>query len=64
MSILSSRRYLSVQQISVMTTLSKRTVYRMADEGRVPGATKIGGRLVFREDAVKQWLDEAERKTA
>lgn len=60
MSLLKSRRYLSIDELVQVTGISKRTLYRWAEEGQIPGAAKLGGRLVFRESAIEQWLDAAE----
>lgn len=64
MSIMSSWRYVSIKELADNTSISRRTWYDWARQGKIPGRLKIGGRVVFREDAVRQWLKEQERKSA
>lgn len=62
MSLIASRRYVTVEELAQLTTISTRTLYRWAEEGKIPGKTKLGGRLVFRESEIERWLDEAEHR--
>lgn len=64
MSLLSSRRYLSIDELAQVTSISKRTLYRWAEDRKIPGMVKLGGRVVFRESEIQRWLDEAERRSS
>ena len=35
---------------------SKKAVYAMLERGQLPGAIRIGRRVLFREDALLDWL--------
>jgi len=40
------------------------TVYKKSAAGEIPGRTKLGGPLQFRESEVEKWLDKAEDNAA
>ncbi len=53
-------RVMTLEEVSRYLRLSKSTVYRMANEGRIP-VSKIGRRWRFRKDVIDAWLSEQEK---
>ena len=53
-------RVMTLEEVSKYLRLSKSTVYRMANEGRIP-VSKIGRRWRFRKDVIDEWLSEQEK---
>ena len=53
-------RVMTLEEVSKYLRLSKSTVYRMANEGRIP-VSKIGRRWRFRKDVIDAWLSEQEK---
>ncbi len=51
-------------RVADITGLAKRTILKMANAGQIPSAAFISGVWTFREDAVRLWVTEAERKVA
>ncbi len=47
---------MTVEQLSVYLQIAKSTLYKLAQEGRVPGQ-KVGKHWRFRKDAINRWLD-------
>lgn len=41
------RRYMSVREASEKTGMSRRTIYRRAIDGEIPGAVRIVGRILI-----------------
>jgi excisionase family DNA binding protein len=59
-------KYMTVSEVSTLTTLAKSTLYTYVHYQTIP-FIRIGGRIVFEEDAVKEWIGkkrvkETERK--
>lgn len=50
-------RWLSVQEIAQYLGISKETVYRWLDKGKIP-AHKIGKQWKFKTDQIDQWVTE------
>jgi excisionase family DNA binding protein len=50
---------LSVDEAAQLLRTSRRAVYVMADRGALPGVTRIGRRLLIRQDDLVRWLDES-----
>lgn len=60
-----SRHYpemVSVDVASEITSYSKNSLYQMHSKGQVPGAKKVGGKLLFNADALRSWVSSG--KTA
>ncbi len=53
-------RVMTLEEVSKYLRLSKSTVYRMANEGRIP-VSKIGRRWRFRKDVIDDWLSDQEK---
>lgn len=48
----------SVSQASEITGYSKNSLYQMHSQGKVPGAHKIGSKLMFETAALRKWVAE------
>ena len=48
---------MTIEEVAAYLRLSKDTVYRMAQTGRIP-ASKVGTQWRFRQGDVDGWLDE------
>jgi excisionase family DNA binding protein len=48
---------MTVEQLSVYLQIAKSTLYKLAQEGKVPGQ-KVGKHWRFRKDAIDRWLDD------
>jgi excisionase family DNA binding protein len=50
---------LSADEAARLLRTTRRAVYVMADRGALPGVTRIGRRLLIRQDDLVRWLDES-----
>ena len=50
---------LSADEAARLLRTTRRAVYVMADRGALPGVTRIGRRLLVRQDDLVRWLDES-----
>src|SRR5690349_20004287 len=48
----------TVDEVAALLRTSKKAVYVSASRGLVPGATKVGRRLLFRTVTLLKWLDQ------
>ena len=48
--------YVAAPQAAEITGYSKNSIYQMNHQGRVPGARKIGGKLMFETAALREWV--------
>lgn len=46
----------SVAQASEITGYTKNSLYQMHSKGKVPGAQKVGGKLMFNTAALQEWV--------
>ena len=53
---------MTIEEVADYLRLSKDTVYRMAQAGRIP-ASKVGTQWRFRQDDVDDWLDDNKNVT-
>ena len=53
---------MTIEEVADYLRLSKDTVYRMAQSGRIP-ASKVGTQWRFRQEDVDGWLDENKNVT-
>jgi excisionase family DNA binding protein len=51
------RKFLTIDDLSSQWQIPKRTVYKFAQEGRIPGAMKFGRHWRFRADMVERWIE-------
>lgn len=49
---------LTVAETASLLRTSRKAIYAMAERGQLPGATRIGRRLLVRSRALLAWLDE------
>lgn len=47
----------NVDQASEITCYSKNSLYQMHSKGKVPGAMKVGGKLVFDTATLRKWVE-------
>ena len=50
---------LTVAETAALLRTSRKAVYAMVERGQLPGVIRIGRRLLFRRDALVDWLDES-----
>jgi len=51
-------KILSIDEVTKLVSLSKRTIYTEVSEGRFPRQVQISRRRVgWKESAIRQWLD-------
>lgn len=51
-----------VEQASEITGYKKNSLYQMHAKGLIPGAVKIGGKLLFDTNALVQWVETGGKK--
>ncbi len=49
--------FLTIKQVAALLQLSERTVYAMANQGRLPGAVEVGGSWRVMRARLMRWLD-------
>jgi len=49
-------QFLTIQEVADLVRLGERTVYTLARDGRIGGATKIGNQWRFDRDELFAWL--------
>ena len=54
-------RVMTLEEVAKYLRLSKSTVYRMANESKIP-VSKIGRRWRFRKDVIDAWLSQQEKE--
>jgi predicted DNA-binding transcriptional regulator AlpA len=48
---------INVAQASELTGFSKNSLYQMHSKGQVPGALKVGGKLLFDTAMLRNWVN-------
>ena len=51
----------TVEQASEITGYTKNSLYQMHSKGQVPGAKKVGGKLLFDTATLRKWVDNGGR---
>lgn len=46
---------INVTQAAELTGLSKNSLYQMHSKGNIPGALKLGGKLLFDTETLRNW---------
>ena len=46
-----------IAQASEITGYSKNSLYQMHSKGRIPGALRVGGKLMFDTATLREWRD-------
>lgn len=54
----SAPKMLTVHDVARMLNCSARTVYRLADSGRMPRSVKLGALVRWPREVVEQWIAE------
>jgi excisionase family DNA binding protein len=54
---------LTIDELAEYLKVSKSTLYKLAQEGRIPGQ-KVGKHWRFRKDAIDRWLESADLRHA
>lgn len=49
---------LTVKEVANLLRTSRKSIYNMVERGQIPGAIKIGFRLLFSRNDLLQWLNE------
>ncbi len=49
--------YLTISEVCEKLRLAERTVYEMVRNGRLPGATKVGGSWRIKTEVLEAWLE-------
>ncbi len=58
-------KLLTAEELSKLLRVPKRSIYKFAKEGLIPGVLRIGKHWRFREDLIKKWiLDQTEAPIA
>jgi predicted DNA-binding transcriptional regulator AlpA len=53
--------FMSEDDLARDLDVAKKTLHRWSKEGRGPRRTKIGRRVLYRRDSVREWLQACER---
>ncbi len=53
------RALLSARDLQRLTGLHRQTVYRLMQEGKVPGVRRLGGRIFVVREAFERWLESS-----
>lgn len=51
--------FLDIGDLAKKFNIPKRSAYQLAQEGKIPGAFKVGRHWRFRRDMVEAWVEEA-----
>ena len=49
---------LTINELAAYLKIAKSTLYKLAQEGRIPGQ-KVGKHWRFRKEAIDRWLDQS-----
>ena len=52
----------AVEMASQITGYSKNSLYQMHSRGQIPGAIKVGGKLMFDTATLRQWVEDGGRR--
>jgi len=47
---------IDVEEVAAMLSCSSRTVYRLADGGRMPQPIRLGGMVRWNREAILEWI--------
>lgn len=51
----------TVEQASEITGYTRNSLYQMHSRGQIPGALKVGGKLLFDTETLKEWVENGGR---
>lgn len=49
---------LTADDMAALIRTTRKTIYNLAEQGALPGVTRVGGRLRFSRDVVLRWLEK------
>lgn len=49
--------FLAPEEVAALLRTTRKAIYAMAERGALPGVTKIGRRVLVRQDKLLDWLD-------
>ena len=52
-----SPSFLLVSEVAATLRTSRKAIYSMIERGQLPGVTRIGRRVLVRQDDLLEWLD-------
>ena len=52
------RAFLTIRALARLTGIRDETLYRLAHKGRIPGARKLGGRVLIARSVFERFFDE------
>ena len=58
------KRWLDISELSAYIGFSSKTIYNWVSELRIPGCSKINGRLRFDRKKIDHWLERKELEEA
>ena len=50
-------KLLTADELSKMLRIPKRSIYRFAQVGHIPGGFRVGKHWRFKEDIIESWID-------
>ena len=50
------KQLLTAQELSKLLRIPKRSIYKFASDGLIPGTIRIGKHWRFREDEIENWI--------
>ena len=53
---------INVEQASELTGYSKNSLYQMHSKGQIPGALKVGGKLMFDTATLRNWVNSGGKR--
>ena len=53
---------INVAQASELTGYSKNSLYQMHSKGQIPGALKVGGKLMFETATLRNWVNSGGKR--
>jgi predicted DNA-binding transcriptional regulator AlpA len=53
---------MNVTQASELTGYSKNSLYQMHSKGHIPGALKVGGKLMFDTKTLRNWVNNGAKR--
>lgn len=56
-------KYINVDGLGELTGLSKTTIYIKSSKKELPGAKKIGGKLLFDREVIMNWIESGAVRT-
>lgn len=48
----------NVEKAAEITGYSKNSLYQMHSQGRIPGAIKVGAKLMFKTKELEEWVEQ------